>query len=93
MQFRPADAGLLNRLPVLDRPVRLTSIGSTQLRMEGIDALEIHFGGSHQPRPLADQGRDGLTATLGLAPITYREPRLGSSGNRRRPLWTEGLTP
>ncbi|MGD9525566.1 MAG: hypothetical protein AB7V44_02135 [Pseudonocardia sp.] len=54
---------------------RRTSIGSTQLRMEGIDALEIHFEGSHQPRPLADQGRDALMATLGLAPITYREPR------------------
>lgn len=74
VQFRPTDAGLLDRLPVLNRPVRLTSIGSTQLRMEGIDALEIHFGGSHQPRPLADQGRDALTTTLGLAPITYREP-------------------
>jgi len=70
VQFRPTDPGLLERLPVLNRPIRLTSIGSTQLRMEAIDALEIHFAGSHQPRPLADQGRDALTGRLGLAPIT-----------------------
>jgi endonuclease YncB( thermonuclease family) len=74
VQFRPEDPALLERLPVLDQPVELTTIGSTQLRMEGIDALELHFAGSHQPRPLADQARDALTTTLGLAPITYREP-------------------
>ena len=74
IQFRPTDPDLLDRLPILESPVRLTSIGSTQLRMEGIDALEIHFAGSHQPRPLADQGRDALTDRLGLVPITYREP-------------------
>ena len=74
VQFRPADPGLLDKLLVLDRPVRLTSIGSTQLRMEGIDALEIHFAGSHQPRPLADHGRDVLMGQLGLEPTSYREP-------------------
>lgn len=55
VQFRLTDAGLLDRLAVLDRPVRLTSIGSTQLRMEGIDALEIHFGVA----PAAAAGRSG----------------------------------
>jgi hypothetical protein len=74
VQFRPTDPTVLDRLAVLERPVRLTSIGSTQLRMEGIDALEIHYGGSHQPRPLADRGRDALIERLGLAPVTYREP-------------------
>ena len=43
--------------------------------MEGIDALEIDFEGSHQPRPLADDGRDALMNTLGLTPLTYRELR------------------
>ncbi len=71
IQFRPTDPDLLDRLPILDSPVRLTSIGSTQLRMEGIDALEIHFG-SHQPRPLADQGRDALTDRLGLTALRGR---------------------
>lgn len=45
------------------------------MRMEGIDALEIHFARSHQPRPLADQGRDTLMDGLGLTPLTFREPR------------------
>ena len=78
IQFQPRDRELLRRLPVLDRPVRFTSVGSTQLRMEGIDALELHFTapgvGTHQPRPLADQARDQLIDTLGLAPVTYAPP-------------------
>ena len=53
---------------------RLTSIGSTQLRFEGIDALELHFEGSHQPRPLADNARDFLTGRLGLNPVPYKPP-------------------
>jgi hypothetical protein len=68
VQFRPTDPALLDKLPVLDRPVRLTSIGSAQLRMKGIDALEIHFAGSHQPRPRradepAEAGADQLPGT------------------------------
>jgi hypothetical protein len=35
--------------------VELTAIESITMRMEGIDALELHFAGSHQPRPLANQ--------------------------------------
>ena len=81
VQFRPADAALLDQLTVVDQPVDLTSIGSTQLRMEGIDALELHYAGSHQPRPLADDGRDSLMDTLALAPITYRQP----AGTRVQP--------
>lgn len=81
VQFKPANPAFLDQLLVLDRPVRLTSIGSTQLRMEGIDALEIHYEGSHQPRPLADSGRDQLMTTLGLAPLSYRQP----GGTRVRP--------
>jgi hypothetical protein len=36
MQFKPDNAALLNRLEQIDDPYRLTSIGSTQLRFEGI---------------------------------------------------------
>jgi hypothetical protein len=64
VQFRPTDQSLLERLTKVGRPYRLTSIGSTQLRFEGIDALELHFDGSHQPRPLADRARDFLTGEL-----------------------------
>jgi endonuclease YncB( thermonuclease family) len=74
IQFKPADPTLLERLDRVGRPFRLTAIGSTQLRFEGIDALELHFDGSHQPRPLADQARDFLTGELGLNPVPYRPP-------------------
>jgi endonuclease YncB( thermonuclease family) len=74
IQFKPTDPALLERLDRVGQPFRLTSIGSTQLRFEGIDALELHFEGSHQPRPLADQARDFLTGELGLNPVPYRPP-------------------
>jgi len=76
MQFKPKNPALLDKL---DRPggaVRLTAIGSTQLRFEGIDALELHFGASHQPRPLADDSRDFLTGKLRMNPVPYRNPSL-----------------
>jgi endonuclease YncB( thermonuclease family) len=76
VQFLPDNPALLDRLPVLERPVDLTAVGSTQLRMEGMDALELHYSGTHQPRPLADQARDVLMDHLGLSPLTYQEPRL-----------------
>jgi endonuclease YncB( thermonuclease family) len=76
MQFKPNDPALLDQLEVVGEPVDLTTIGSTQLRFEGIDALELHFSGSHQPRPLADEARDFLTAGLGMDPVTYRAPNL-----------------
>jgi len=75
IQFKPTTPQLLNRLDQPGRPIRLTSIGSTQLRLEGIDALELHFDSTHQLRPLADEARDFLTGKLGLNPVPYRPPR------------------
>jgi endonuclease YncB( thermonuclease family) len=75
MQFKPDDPTLLDRLERIDKPYRLTAIGSTQLRFEGIDALELHFAGHHQPRPLADDARDYLTGLLGMNPVPYRPPQ------------------
>jgi hypothetical protein len=74
IQFQPANPQLLDQLDQPGRPYRLTSIGSTQLRLEGIDALELHFDSTHQPRPLADEARDFLTGKLGLNPVPYRPP-------------------
>lgn len=73
-QFEPDDPELLKQLDQVGQPFRLTSIGSTQLRFEGIDALELHFGGSHQPRPLADDERDYLTGLLAMNPVAYKPP-------------------
>ena len=74
MQFKSDQPALLDRLEQVGRPYKLTSIGSTQLRFEGVDALELHFAGSHQPRPLADDARDYLTGRLALNPVPYRPP-------------------
>ena len=74
MEFKPNDPALLDRLTRVGRPCRLSSIGSTQLRFDGIDALELHFGGIHQPRPLADEERDFLTGMLGMNPVAYEPP-------------------
>src|SRR5215471_8455182 len=75
MQFKPDDPSLLDKLDRVDKTYRLTSIGSTQLRFEGIDALELHFEGHHQPRPLADDARDALTGLLGMNPVPYAPPK------------------
>ncbi len=80
IQFKPDNPALLDQLTRVKQPYRLTKIGSTQLRFEGLDALELHYrppGGtaSHQPRPLADQARDFLTGLLGMNPVPYVPPR------------------
>lgn len=89
IQFRPTSPKLLHRLERVGAAYRLTSIGSTQLRFEGIDALELHFEGLHQPRPLADQARDFLTGQLGLNPVPYRPPE----GVRVQPPVSRDATP
>ena len=80
IHFKPRKRTLLDRLERVGLPYRLTNIGSTQLRFEGIDALELHFRPdngpeSHQPRPLADESRDYLTGRYRLNPVPYVQPR------------------
>jgi endonuclease YncB( thermonuclease family) len=74
IQFRPSDSTLLDRLDRVGLPYRLSTIGSTQLRFEGIDALELHYEGTHQPRPLADEARDFLTGELDMNPVPFTPP-------------------
>ncbi len=81
IHFRPANPDLLKRLAQPGRPYKLNNIGSLMLRLEGIDALELHYtpdsggGSTHQPRPLADNARNFLTGLLGLNPVPYAPPR------------------
>jgi len=80
IHFKAADPAMMTRLKQIGRPLVLTNIGSVMLRLESIDALELHYtvqggGVSHQPRPLADQSRDFLTGLLGLNPVVYAPPR------------------
>jgi hypothetical protein len=80
IHFKPKKRTLLDRLERVGSPYRLTNIGSTQLRFEGIDALELHFRPdngpeSHQQRPLADESRNYLTGRFHLNPVPYVQPR------------------
>jgi hypothetical protein len=81
LAFKPDKVSLLDRLERIDKPYKLTAIGSVQLRFEGIDALELHFRGKtgqerRQPGPLAEDSRDFLTGKFGLNPVPYSPPRL-----------------
>lgn len=71
IHFKPSDRSLLDQLEQLGRAYKLSKIDSVQLRFEGIDALELHYESTHQPRPLADEARDFLTGQLGLNPVSY----------------------
>ncbi len=72
IHFRPSNPSHLDDLEQVGRPYRLTHIGSLNLRFEGIDATEIHYGGTRQPSPLAEQSRDYLTGQFGMNPVTYK---------------------
>src|SRR3954468_20217223 len=85
MQFKPDDAKLLDRLQKNGSAYRLTSIGSTQLRFEGVDALELHFEGSPQTRPLADNARDLFSRRRRGEPRRPPPTRLSSRPARAEP--------
>lgn len=65
-----------------EKPAHLASIGGREpdynqgelvnLRLESIDALELHFGGSHQQPSGALQSRDYLLETLGFSSVYYK---------------------
>ena len=81
IHFKPKKIALLDGLMRLGVEYKPSAIGSVNLRMEGIDALEIHYTPSfkgakrtHQPRPLADYERDALTGLLGMNPVPYKQP-------------------
>jgi endonuclease YncB( thermonuclease family) len=76
IHFKPASPALLDGLTREGSAPRLSSIGSTQLRFEGVDALELHFEGTRQPAPMAEAARDFLTDRLDLDPVAYRPPKL-----------------
>jgi len=46
------------------------SDGSVQLRFEGVDAPEVHYG--HAAQPLGTEVRDDLLAWLGFMDVTYK---------------------
>jgi hypothetical protein len=51
--------------------VQLNARGHAQLRLEGIDTLETHFKGEHQPMGLAQKALDFLLHELGIAAAVF----------------------
>lgn len=45
--------------------------GCVQLRLEGIDALELHFDGGSQPRSGARKAREFLLSSVGCRRVAY----------------------
>lgn len=77
IQFKPDNPLLLDQLEKLGRDYRLTSIGSLNLRFEGIDTLELHYSsvGPQTFQPTAADARNFLTGLLGMNPVPYSPPR------------------
>lgn len=73
VRFRPDDAALLGRLDGF--AARFNRRGHVQLRIEGIDAPETHYGvpGAvlHQPRAHAFAARDALLGFLDIADVRW----------------------
>lgn len=80
VHFKATRPDLLEALPRVMRPLNPSSIGSVNLRLEALDALELHFrpnGGKNtrQPAPFAEAARDELTRFLGFVEVRYALPR------------------
>ena len=58
IRFKPDEIGDLALLDGV--PADPNARGHVSLRLEGIDALETHFEGRHQPLALANSARDRL---------------------------------
>lgn len=68
IRFACETPALLDRLERSGR-VRVSSDGSVQLRLDGIDAPETHYEGHAQP--LGDAARDRLLALSGFTHVTH----------------------
>lgn len=66
VRFRPDDPRLLRGL-VRGEVVRPGPDGTVQVRLDGVDAPELHHAGARQP--YAETARDALLATLGFEDV------------------------
>ena len=69
MWFKPSNQNHLANLG--GRNVDYNKGGFAQLRFEGIDALELHYKGSHQKRPECVDARNRLLELAGFTNVTY----------------------
>ena len=69
IRFKPDRLGDLNLLHGV--PPSPNVRGHVSLRLEGIDALETHFEGRHQPLALANAARDQLLKLVGITNVVW----------------------
>lgn len=68
LRFRPSNPALLTGLP--GAKVKISG-GTSQLRLEGIDALETHYESWRQPPQWAGAARDSLLAFTGIGNVVW----------------------
>ncbi len=80
VNFTPDDVADWKLVPG-SRPVVPRAFGNAAIRLEGIDALETHYGledspsgRQHQPLPLAHQAADALLTALGFTAVVRDDP-------------------
>ncbi|RKT04359.1 hypothetical protein BX286_2308 [Streptomyces sp. 3211.6] len=81
VNFTPDDVADWKLVPG-SRPVVPRAFGNAPIRLEGIDALETHYGlddspsgVQHQPRSLAHQAADALLTALGFTSVVRDDPK------------------
>ena len=74
MWFKPNNPAHLTKLG--GRDVDYNGGGFAQMRFEGIDALELHYTGSHQKVPECVSARDRLLQLAGFKDVTYAPSRV-----------------
>jgi endonuclease YncB( thermonuclease family) len=79
LRFRPDNPKLLAQLKNPSR-IRPAADGTVQLRFEGIDAPELHYGDLEQP--LGSQSRDALLQSMGFVSVKL-ENRIVRSASPR----------
>ncbi len=57
------------------RRLRLNKSEHVQLRFEGVDALEVHYNGTHQPLNFANQATDYMLTVLGITDVRWKLDR------------------
>lgn len=71
--FKPEDRALLGKLGDGKRDADFNAGGFVQLRLEAIDALELHFRGSHQHLDFATKARNFALNAIGFRNVEFSE--------------------
>ncbi len=71
IKFRPDSPALVEVLPRISGRAPKINARGISVRLEAIDALETHFGETHQELFGANAARDALLAQLGFTGVTF----------------------